>query len=316
MALIVIDPGFFTTVQDEGRPGYREWGVPSGGAFDRGSAELANALLGNPPGCAVLEFTLRGGTYQADCSMPLALAGAPMEAKVLGPNEADRFLQLPSSFSLREGERLVLGRNLTGARTYLAVKGGWQTRLTLGSRSSEQRLRSGEVLPAEPGTIPTRRLGQPRWRSSADEPFRIIAGPDGRSHPELDQAFWSVRRFRVGSQSSRMGLRLQGDPITVTSPPGRLSTPVAPGAIQVAGGQLIVLGVACGTMGGYPHVAHLASVDLDRLGQLKPGDELTFCLVTLEEARSLDRAARQAREAELRRLAALVEGADLNASGR
>jgi biotin-dependent carboxylase-like uncharacterized protein len=310
MALIVIDPGFFTTVQDDGRPGYREWGVPCGGAFDRGSAELANALLGNPPGCAVLEFTLVGGTYQADCSLPLALAGAPMEAKVLGPNSTDRFLQLPSSFSLREGERLILGRNLTGARTYLAVKGGWQTVPKLGcSRSSEKRLQSGEVLPAEQGTIPTRRLGEPPWRSSADEPFRIIAGPDGRSHPELDLAFWSVRRFRVGPQSSRMGLRLEGDPVTVTSPPGRLSTPVAPGAIQVAGGQLIVLGVACGTMGGYPHIAYLASVDLDRLGQLKPGDEVTFCLVTLEKARSLGVAARESRGAALHRLAALVEGA-------
>jgi 5-oxoprolinase (ATP-hydrolysing) subunit C len=309
MALIAIDPGFFTTVQDDGRPGYREWGVPCGGAFDRGSAELANALLGNPPGCAVLEFTLVGGTYQADCSMPLALAGAPMEAKVLGPNEADRFLQLPSSFSLRKGECLVLGRNLTGARTYLAVRGGWQTVPKLGSRSSEKRLRSGEVLPAAQGTIPTRRLGEPSWRSSTDEPFRIIAGPDGRSHPELDLAFWSVRRFRVEPQSSRMGLRLQGDPVTVTSPPGRLSTPVAPGAIQVAGGQLIVLGVACGTMGGYPHIAYLASIDLDRAGQLKPGDALAFCLVTLEEARALDRTARQARAVELRRLAALVEDA-------
>ena len=101
MALIVIDAGLSTTVQDEGRPGYREWGVPSGGAFDRGSAELANALLGNPPGCAVLEFTFFGGTYQADCSMALALAGAPMEATILGPKSAERFLQLPSSFSLQ-----------------------------------------------------------------------------------------------------------------------------------------------------------------------------------------------------------------------
>ena len=66
MALIVIDPGLSTTVQDEGRPGYREWGVPLGGAFDRGSAELANALLGNPPDVRVLELTLVGGTYQAD----------------------------------------------------------------------------------------------------------------------------------------------------------------------------------------------------------------------------------------------------------
>ena len=171
MALIVVDPGLSTTVQDEGRPGYREWGVPRGGAFDRGAADLANALLGNPPGCAVLEFTLFGGMYRADCSTPLALAGAPMEARVLQPNSTEHSLQLPSSFSLRAGERLSLGRNLAGARTYLAVKGGWQMKVHLGSRSSEQRLRSGDVLPAEPGTIPTRRFGEPRWRSPADKPF-------------------------------------------------------------------------------------------------------------------------------------------------
>ena len=81
-----------------------------------------------------------------------------------------------------------------------------------------------------------------------------------------------------------MGLRLQGDPVEVSSPPDRLSAPVAPGAIQIAGGQLIVLGVACGTMGGYPHVAQLISADLDRLGQLRPGDAITFRRVALGEA--------------------------------
>jgi 5-oxoprolinase (ATP-hydrolysing) subunit C len=309
MALIVIDAGLSTTVQDAGRQGYREWGVPIGGAFDRGSAELANALLGNPPGCAVLEFTLAGGTYQADCSLPLALAGAPMEARILGLNSTERLVRLPASFSLLEGERLSLGRNLGGARSYLAVKGGWQTKLQLGSRSTEQRLRSGDIIPAAgPGTVPARRLGEPAWKSPADEPFRIIAGPDARSHAEVDDAFWPVRRFRVGSQSDRMGLRLEGAPLAATSAPSRLSTPVAPGAIQVAGGQLIILGVACGTMGGYPHVAHVVSADLNRLGQLRSGDMLTFCPVPLEEARSLDRAALEAREGVLRRLGTVVEG--------
>ena len=81
-----------------------------------------------------------------------------------------------------------------------------------------------------------------------------------------------------------------------------------PGAIEVAGGQLIILGVACGTMGGYPHIAHVVSADLDRLGQLRPGDMLAFCLVPLEEARFLDQSARQARAATLRRVGAIVEG--------
>ena len=294
MSLIVIDPGLSTTVQDAGRIGYREWGVPVGGAFDRGAAGLANALVGNPPDCAVLELTLIGGVYQADGPLALAMAGAPMEARVLAPDGSERDLQLSLSWSLRAGERLILGRAIEGARTYLAVRGGWQTRVRLGSRSSEERLRAGDVLPADPGSIPTRRPAEPSWPPPAAEPFRILDGPDALpSDPaNAPSGFWSDRRFRVGSRSDRMGLRLEGEPVAIVSPPDRLSAPVAPGAVQVAGGQLIVLGVACGTMGGYPHVAHVISADLDRLGQLRPGESIRFRRVTLDEARDADRAMR------------------------
>src|SRR5215475_4635354 len=115
MGLIVIDPGLSTTVQDAGRSGYREWGVPVGGASDRGAAGLANALVGNPPDCAVLELTLIGGVYQADGPLALAMAGAPMEARVLAPDGSERDMHIPLSWSLREGERLILGRALEGA---------------------------------------------------------------------------------------------------------------------------------------------------------------------------------------------------------
>jgi 5-oxoprolinase (ATP-hydrolysing) subunit C len=308
MALVVVDPGLSTTVQDAGRFGYRQWGVPCGGAFDRRSAELANALVGNGNACAVLELTLVGGTYRALGPLALALAGAPMEAKVLGPNAEERSLVLPLSFSLQEGEQLVLGRTLSGARTYLAVRGGWQTPLRLLSRSTEERLQSGEVLPANPGSIPTRHTTEEAaWKSPVEEPFQVLSGPDGGLVVDFDQAFWTGRWFHVGSRSNRMGLRLQGDPVGVISPPDRLSTPVAPGAIQVAGGQLIVLGVACGTMGGYPHVLQVISADLDRLGQLRPGDAVTFRPVALEEARSIDQTARQVRGTMLRRLATMVD---------
>jgi 5-oxoprolinase (ATP-hydrolysing) subunit C len=107
-----------------------------------------------------------------------------------------------------------------------------------------------------------------------------------------------------------MGLRLQGDPVEMRSPADRLSAPIAPGTIKVAGGQLIVLGVACGTMGGYPHVAQVISDDLDRLGQLKPGD-VTFRPVGLEAARSLDQAARQVRGTMLRSLATMLTMLDV-----
>ncbi len=306
MGLIVIDPGLSTTVQDAGRPGYRAWGVGPGGAFDRGSADLANALVGNPDGCAVLELTLHGGVYEADGPLALALAGAPMEAKVVGPDGVERPLRIPSSLSLGTGDRLILGRTREGARTYLAVRGGWRTRLRLCSRSSEVRIRAGDRLPAEPGSVPTRYPAELVWKPPAAEPFRIIEGPDGQSGSGFDEGFWTARGFRVGARSDRMGLRLEGDPISIAAAPDRLSTPVAPGALQVAGGQIIILGIACGTMGGYPHVGHVISADLDRLGQLKPGDAMVFRLVTLENARNADQESRRQRRALLGRITTAV----------
>ncbi len=285
MGLLVIDAGLSTTVQDLGRPGYRQWGVPPGGPFDRGSAGLANALLGNSPDCAVVEITLWGGVYQADCPLALALAGAPIEARIIGSDSRERRIELPLSCSLGVGERLVLGRTRDGARAYLAVKGGWQTSAILGSRSSEMRIVCGTVLPAEPGAIPTRHIGQMAWKSPTAEPFRVVPGPDEAVGSGFNRQFCVGGDFRVSSHSDRVGLRLEGEPLAVASPPERLSTPVAPGAIQVAGGQLIILGVACGTMGGYPQIAHVISADLDRIGQLKPGDTLHFLATTLDEAR-------------------------------
>jgi allophanate hydrolase subunit 2 len=304
MGLIIINPGLRTTVQDAGRTGYREWGVPPGGAFDRGAAGLANALVGNDLDRAVLELTLLGGTYGAQHHLALALAGAPMETRVVAPDGSGRALTVPLSFTLRAEERLVLGRAIEGARTYLAVRGGWQARLRLGSRSSEERLGAGAILPAEAGSIPTRYPAEPSWTSPASGPFRIIDGPDdiGTGAGFDPSVFAAGRQFRVGSRSDRIGLRLESDPIEVVSAPGRLSAPVAPGAVQAAGGQLIVLGVAGGTMGGYPHVAHVITADLDRLGQLRPGDLIRFVRVGLEEARRADLAMRQARKAILNRV--------------
>src|SRR5271157_3196284 len=181
MGLMVIDSGFWTTVQDTGRVGYREWGVPAGGAFDRSAADLANALVGNGPEYAVLELTLRGGTFEALGSVGIALAGAPIEASVVAPDGNPRRVRMPSSCSLHAGDRLVLGRTLEGARTYLAVRGGFQAPLRLGSRSSEQPVRRGDFLHASAATLPTRHPSEPTWSNPAAQPFRIIEGPEGRT---------------------------------------------------------------------------------------------------------------------------------------
>ena len=307
MGLVVVHPGVCTTIQDRGRPGYAAWGVSAGGAFDRGSAELANALLGNSADCAVLEMTLAGGTYEATCPLGIALAGAPIEARIIQAEREEHPLRIPSSFSLGLGTRLVLGQTTAGARTYLAVKGGWRTPPSLGSRSIETPVRAGERLPAAAASVRSRHLADAPWPGPAAQPFRIVAGPDARSNPDLSSAFWASRQFRVGPRHDRTGLRLEGESITIIADPERLSAPVLPGAVQVAGGQLIVLGVACGTMGGYPHVAQLISADVDRLGQLKSGDKIQFECVTIEEARSLYQAARDAHRSLILRVAMMAE---------
>lgn len=304
MGLLVIQAGVAATVQDTGRTGYREWGVPVGGPFDRRSHDLANALLGNPPDAATVELTLVGGVYRSECELAIALAGAPMDALVQRPDGARHALSIPQSVTLQQGDGLVLRGAFQGARTYLAVRGGWQTRIVLGSRSSEVRLRAGDRLPAAPSTTLARRPAEDSCPVATGSPLRIMDGPDAALLP--GRPAWNQGDFEVAPQCDRMGLRLEGPHLEIRGDPERVSAPVAPGAIQVAGGRLIVLGVACGTMGGYPHVAHVISADMDRLGQARPGDRLRFEPVDLEQARRLDREFRQAQLLRLAQIAGVV----------
>ena len=312
MGLRIINPGLCTTVQDLGRVGYREWGVPVAGSFDQGAAALANALLANPYCCAVLELTLVGGSYEAQIPLALCLAGAPMVAALITGEGSRGPLTIPLSFPLRPGERLVLGGSATGARTYLAVRGGWQTPIVLGSRSQEDRLQAGDLLPARPGTTPVRRPSEGCRREPAAEAIRLIDGPD--ASPSFPAEFWNECSFRVGRQSDRMGIRLEGVSVPEVRQPDRISMPVAPGAVQVAGSLVLILGAACGTMGGYPHVAHVISADLDRVGQLRPGEGIRFRRITLDEARRIDRQVRSADATRLRRIATLAaDGVEVTA---
>jgi len=305
MGLLVVDPGFFTTVQDPGRPGSRAFGVPLGGAADRESLTLANALAGDAPGPAALETTLRGGVYEALHDLGIALAGAAMEASVVGLDGTRRPVAVPSSLPLRRGERIELGSARGGARTYLATPGGFLTPPRMGSRSAEVPIRRGDILPAGPSRLATRRL-EPARPADPLAPIRILTGPDW---PLLEDPDALEATFRVGSRSDRMGLRLEGGAMAVAPAPERLSAPVTPGAIQAAGGLPIVLGVACGTMGGYPHVAQVVSADLDRLGRLAPGDPVRFRKIDVAEARRLDREARESLRARSLRIAAAARDA-------
>jgi 5-oxoprolinase (ATP-hydrolysing) subunit C len=299
MSLTVLEPGLYTLVVDEGRPRSRSLGVPVGGAADRVSLALGNALLGNDPGAASLECTLAGPTLRAECDLAGVLYGAPF---VLRTDREE--LTAGTTFTLRAGEVLRIGGTATGARAYLCVRGGLQTPMILGSRSGLAPVQAGDELPCLGGTV-ARRFIRPAfqwdrdWQPPPGTPaslrrLRVVPGPQ-RDWFQPELVFYTgtngsqVTR-RVTTASNRMGLRLQGPPLPV---PDRelVSEPVSPGAVQVTrDGQCIVLGVDGQTIGGYPKAAQVIAADLDLLGQLRPGEEVAFAGVSLAEAETLYRA--------------------------
>lgn len=308
MALVVLRAGLHTTVQDHGRPGHRSVGVPPGGAFDRSSHDLANALVGNAPesDSATLEMTLVGGVFLARKPLAIALAGAPMRCRVESLDRVEE-IAVPGCVTLPEGTRLVVEGTPRGVRTYLAVAGGFQTPLILGSRSREQPLREGDVIETFASRIPSRRpknVGD-AFLDHDEIDLRAVDGPDLDGF-ETGPRPWPGDVYRVGVRSDRLGLRLEGPPVVLASDPDRLSAPLAPGAVQIAGGQPLVLGVACGTMGGYPHVAHVLTVDLPRLAQARPGGTIRFERIEIADAWRIDRDESAARQQELRALATMA----------
>jgi antagonist of KipI len=277
--LTVHRPGPCSLLVDLGRPASRSLGVPIGGAADRVSLALGNALVGNPPHAVALEISLAGPILEADGEIAAVVYGAPFRL------ESDRQRLRPGvTFTLQPGEVLSVGAAANGMRAYLCVRGGFAVPEVLGSRSALQPVQANDRLACLPGRI-GRRFIRPTTRE-ADGPtvLRVVPGPQASWFREAE--FYG-QCFAVGPASNRMGLRLTARPLTT---PGRelVSEPVAPGAVQVvADGQCIILGIDGQTIGGYPKIAHVIAADLHRLGQLRPGDVVRFHRVRLDAAADL-----------------------------
>ncbi|MBL9213104.1 MAG: 5-oxoprolinase subunit PxpB [Opitutaceae bacterium] len=285
--LRVVRAGMYTTIQDAGRCGHRALGVPLSGAADPLARRVVNALVGNPEDAAGLEFTLVGPELRFERDAVIAVGGAEFEA-------VPRWRPV----EVRAGTTLRLGAARSGCRGYLAIAGGIDVPAALGSRSTYERgglggvagraLVDGDALPVP---VVHRRV-QGRWRIderilpdySSAPVVRVLAGLHGG---EFDGG-WLARSYRVSAHSDRMGVRLQGEPLVRRTGGELTSLPVAPGTIQVPpDGQPIVLLADAQTIGGYPQVAHVATVDLPLLAQLRPGDTVRFELIPLAEARAL-----------------------------
>jgi biotin-dependent carboxylase-like uncharacterized protein len=276
--LQVLDPGPLTTVQDLGRPGWAHLGVPRSGALDGPAAALANRLVGNPAGAAVLETTLGGVTVRASTAMVLAVTGAEAQVTVDGRPVAAR-----EPVAIHAGRTLCVGPARTGLRSYVAVAGGIEVPDVLGSRSTDTLsgtgpapLRKDQVLPVgEP-------LGDPHGVDVAvvhlpAPPVTLSLLPGPRVGWFTDDALETLTRstYTVSSDSNRVGLRLDGPGLRRRRTEELPSEGVVLGAVQVpASGQPLVFLHDHPTTGGYPVIGVVVPADLTACAQLRPGDEV------------------------------------------
>jgi antagonist of KipI len=261
--------------------GYAHFGVSASGAADPLALRAGNLLVGNAENAAALEMTLVGGSFEFEVDAVIALTGSDFGAG----------LPLWTAVEIKAGVTVRCGATRSGARGYLAVRGGIGVPRVMGSASVHvmtgvggRPLRAGDVLPIggaairRPRAVPRR---APKFAHTG--PLRVTPGP--QAHWFSDELYAAA--YQVAEESNRMGIRLRGP--AIPSPAGHMLTEGVPlGAIQVPpDGQPIILFVEHQTTGGYPKPANVISADFWRLGQLRPRDEVSFERVTLEQALDL-----------------------------
>ena len=313
MNVFVRSAGFLTSVQDLGRTGFRQFGVSLGGALDRHAMRVANALVGNDEKAAGLEATLGTLRLRFEDERLVAWCGGRFSVRI-GSEE------LPPGHAglVAKNSELSIVAPKRGGRAWLAISGGIDVPLVLDSRSTDLRgnfggyqgraLRDGDAIPL----FKVRRFTNRRpnkngdleiaasWISEWSAPanwsaiqreqaiLRIVCGSDWDRFTSDAQQALVTSVFTVTADSDRMGARLDGPELKRSEPGDLLSEAVAPGTLQVPpNGQPILLLGDCQTIGGYPKIAHVITVDLPIAAQLWPGQTVRFEEVSLAEAQRL-----------------------------
>jgi len=289
----VSEPGAFSTIQDAGRYGYQQFGIPVSGALDMFAFRVANMLVGNPETAAALECTFLGPKLEVVSEGIVAVTGADIPVLVNG-----EIRESWQSFIVKPGDVVGFRPAQKGVRAYLAVAGGINVPQVMGSRSTfvgakiggvgGRALARGDVLPrgsSDGAYVP--RILPKEFRPSLKSKItlRAMPGPQDDYFGEGLKIFFNTE-FEVTSQADRMGYRLAGPliPLKKGMPKTIISEPSTPGAVQVPpDGQPIIKLVEL-TVGGYAKIATVITPDLDLLAQARPGDMVRFTSVSLEEA--------------------------------
>lgn len=298
MGILIQEPGLFTTVQDEGRYGYQQFGVTPSGPMDARSFHIANLLVGNNLGEGALEMTFQGATMKFEEANVVAVTGADMKPTLNG-----KPVPMYEAFVVEKDDVLKFQFAMNGSRGYVAFAGGLDIPLLMESKSTLASKGLGGVdgrkLQKEDHigfTAPKKELPHMESRKVTKPEFpnkevvlRVIRGPqdDCFSEEEIRRFFWYG--FKVTNEFDRMGCRLErSEPVKHLQDGNIISDGIACGSIQVpTNGQPIIMLADRQTVGGYTKIGTVISVDLSKLAQAKPGMDVRFVEVSLELAQDL-----------------------------
>ncbi|MHB8829026.1 MAG: 5-oxoprolinase subunit C family protein [Syntrophales bacterium] len=294
----VINPGALTTIQDIGRFGFLDKGVPPSGALDSFACRVANLLVGNRENVAVLEITVMGPVLEAMAAADIAVTGAEM-GMTINKNSFPAW----QSTRVKKGDIIRIPRAEKGCRAYLATNGGFAVPLVMGSRATFVRagfgglqgrglikgdiLQKGEApLLTRPRIIPDKFIPECRQEIL----LRAIPGPQAESFQRALDLFFTAC-YEITGQSDRMGYRLRGPLVEHDPgvPKSIITEPVMPGNVQIpADGQPIIL-LLEQTTGGYSKIATVITADIGKIAQAMPGNRVRFERISLAEAHHLYR---------------------------
>lgn len=278
--LKVLKSGFFISIQDLGRFGYRDIGVPISGAMDADSVKKANLLLENDPNDAVLEITMTGPTLEFQDPTYICLTGAHLSA-TLNNQPVENY----EVVKVEKGDILSYGRLTDGFRSYLAVKGGFLTEKIMGSRSqfipvtTTKRIKDGDEVPFEGTDSYAPMISEVNIEEHYHHDELIVhKGPefDLLTDNQLNQIFDTS--FSVSKENNRMAYQMAE--LIEGHSHSMLTSGTLPGTVQLTpAGRLIILMKDGQTTGGYPRVMQLSEASICTLAQKKSGDKLTFKLL-------------------------------------
>lgn len=313
MNISVLNPGLLTTIQDLGRIGYQKYGVIASGSMDTYATRLSNIMVGNKENEAVLEITLIGPSLKLEKGTLFSLTGGN-----LSPTINEKRIPMGRPIYVTKDCILKFGSCIKGCRSYLAVAGGFDVPKVMGSKSTYLRaefggfngraLKKDDVLSIGVKSSMSNRIIKKMEELKGNGDFVspiwymknfMMQNPDSTvirvfedrqfnaiSEESINKFFNS--KFSVTNKSDRMGYRLSGEKIELKEKLEMISEEVSAGTIQIPpDGNPIILLADRQTAGGYPKIAHVSSVDIQKIVQLKPNDKITFKKITLKEAEQL-----------------------------